>query len=223
MDGLLSHKGLLRLLQEAAALASDQVGFGVKDVERKRLAWMLTGWRVELRQRPCWPAPVTIHTWPRSLDGFFSERDFEVYSGGALAALATSRWLLVNIDTSHASRITPEIEALYTLDDRRVFDQPMAAVGHSDPAAVETFSCTAGRRDIDTNQHVNNIHYLDYALEALPEQVWNALPPTVEILFRRQIRMGTEIHCFYVQKDGRHHVEIHSSESRTPHAFLWFG
>ena len=35
--------------------------------------------------------------------------------------------------------------------------------------AREAFSYTVGRRDIDTNHHVNNIHYLDFALEALPQ------------------------------------------------------
>ena len=53
-DGRLSHKGTLRLLQEAAALASDRVGYGMKDVAAKRVAWMLTGWRLELRERPRW-------------------------------------------------------------------------------------------------------------------------------------------------------------------------
>ena len=33
---------------------------------------------------------------------------------------------------------------------------------------------------MDTNRHVNNIHYLEYALEALPEEVFAALPGTVD-------------------------------------------
>ena len=45
-DGRLSHRGTLRLLQEAAALASDRVGYGMKDVTVKRVAWMLTGWQI---------------------------------------------------------------------------------------------------------------------------------------------------------------------------------
>ena len=222
VDGRLTHKGVLRLLQEAAALASDQVGYGLKDVPVKRVAWMLTSWRVELLERPGWPAPITVRTWPRDLEGFFSNRDFEVFSGTDLIARGTSRWLLVNIDTGHASRITPEVEGAYTLESRAVFDTPVLTVGHSAPDAAETFSQVVGRRDIDTNHHVNNLHYLDYALEALPEDLWRQPPSTVEILYRKQIRLGTAVHCFYSCRDGRHQVEIRSVESRTPHAFLWF-
>ena len=59
-------------------------------------------------------------------------------------------------------------------------------------------------------------------LEALPEDLWRRPPSTVEILYRKQIRLGTAVHCFYSCRDGRHQVEIRSAESRTPHAFLWF-
>ena len=82
----------------------------------------------------------------------------------------------------------------------------------------------AGRRDIDTNHHVNNIHYLDYALEALPEEVLAHLPSTLEVSYRRQILLGTPIRCLYsLTGDGRHQVEIQSGEGDklVRHAFIW--
>ena len=82
-----------------------------------------------------------------------------------------------------------------------------------------------GRRDIDTNHHVNNLHYLDYAIEALPEEVYQTLPATVEIAFRRQILLGTPIRCLYsLTEDGKHQVEIQSETGGkvTHHAFVWF-
>ena len=93
------------------------------------------------------------------------------------------------------------------------------------PAAEEAFSCTIGRRDIDTNHHVNNLHYLDYALEALPQAVFDCLPGTLEIVYRKQILLGTPIRCLYQSTDeGRHQVEIRSGPEEDPvhHAFLWF-
>ena len=221
-DGAITHKGILRLLQEAASLASDRCGYGLKDAPVKGVAWMLTAWRLELSERPGWPATLEIRTWPRTLDGFFSDRDFEVFCGGRRIARATSRWMLVNVHTGHAARITPEVAAAYELDERAVFDAPIATVGRPDPEAVETFSHVIGRRDIDTNLHVNNLHYLDYALEALPEEVWQSPPPLLEVLYRKQLRLGTAIRCCCSRRDGRFQVEIRSDESRTPHAFIWF-
>ena len=222
ISGRLHHKGTLRILQEAAALASDSVGYGLKDVATKRVAWMITGWRLQFLERPKWPCSITVHTWPRTLDGFFSDRDFEVFCQGRLIARATSRWLLVNVDSGHTTRITPEVTAAYDLNNRNVFDTPIITTGRPCSAATEVFTHVIGRRDIDTNHHVNNLHYLDYALECLPEDVWENLPDTVEILYRKQLCLGTAIHCFYSRQDNKHQIEIRSDESRTPHAFIWF-
>ena len=81
-DYRLNHCGLLRILQEAAAIASDECGFGPKDVPRSGVCWVLTAWRVELTERPLWRSEVAVRTWPRSLEGFASERDFEVFCQG---------------------------------------------------------------------------------------------------------------------------------------------
>lgn len=222
-DQRLNHRGALRLLQEAAALASDQRGYGLKDIQSKGVCWILSGWRLELSERPLWPAPLAVHTWPRSMEGFSSDRDFELFSGERQIGRATSRWLLVNSATGRVTRVTDAVRAAYDLDSRALFDTPISSNGKSPADAALTFSTTVGRRDIDTNQHVNNIHYLDYALEALPEPVLQDMPATVEIVFRRQILLGTPIRCLYAFSGGRHQVEIQSGPADHPvhHAFLW--
>lgn len=224
-DQRLSHGGALRLMQEAAAIASDRRGFGLKDIPRNGVAWILAGWRLELLDRPAWNAAVTVDTWPRTLEGFVSNREFLLRSGETLAARGTSRWFLVNTSTGHVSRITPEVRSAYALDEARVFPDDIPSNGKSPAEARETFTYTVGRRDIDTNHHVNNIRYLDFALEALPQEVYDHLPAALDIAYRKQILLGTPIRCLYARlEDGRHQVEIRSGPEDAPvhHAFLWF-
>ena len=207
-DGLLDHRGLARMLQEAASIASDECGYGLTDGERTKVHWLLAAWRLELLERPGWRAEIAVETWPRSLDGFRSDRDY-----------------LVSGSTGRLARITEEIRRAYPLEERCVFEEPLRKDGRSAPDAREVFASAAGRRDMDTNRHVNNIHYLEYALEALPEEVFEALPGTVEIVFRRQILQGTAFRCLYSRApDGEHQVEITSGEGKDAvhHAFVWF-
>ncbi len=223
-DRFLSHRGLLRVLQEAAAVASDECGYGLKDIPETGVCWILSGWRLELKERVPWRTHLTVRTWPRSLEGFLSDREFLVYAGERLIGRATSRWFLVHAATGRVARITDRVKSAYELLDRAVFDQPLPANGKSPAEAEETFSATVGRRDIDTNHHVNNIHYWDYALEALPEEVAAHLPATVEIVFRRQILLGTRVRCLYsVTADGKHQVELQSGQGDelVHHAFVW--
>ena len=223
----LSHQGLLRILQEAAAIASDEVGYGLKDIPRTGVHWILTSWRVELKARPLWRARLRVETWPRSMDGFLSDRDFLVWEGERLAARGTSRWMLVDIHTGRAARISDAVRAAYRdqFDSRDLFENsPVPSNGRTPANTPAAFTAAVGRRDIDTNLHVNNLHYLDYAIEALPQEVYEDLPSTVEITFRRQILLGTPIRCLYTQlEDGKHQVEIQSETDGkiNHHAFVW--
>ena len=167
IDRRLDHRGLLRILQEAAAIASDERGYGAKDVPRTGVCWLLSGWRAELRTRPVWRTHLRTETWPRSLDGFFSERDFLVWQGEELIARGSSKWILVNAVTGKLTRVTDAVRSAYDMEERSVFGTPLRTNGKTPPGTPPAFSTLAGRRDMDVNRHVNNIHYLDYALEAL--------------------------------------------------------
>ncbi len=227
-DQRLSHTGLLRLLQEAASVASDDVGYGLKDIPHNGVHWVLTGWRLELKSRPYWRTDLRVETWPRTMEGFASDRSFLVYAGEELIARADSRWILVSVETGRPVRVTDAVRTAYRphFDDQTVFDgEPIPHNGVTPPGAPVAFETVAGRRDIDTNYHVNNLHYLDYAIEALPEEIYKSLPTTVEIAFRRQILLGTPIRCLYARTaDGKHQVEIQSESGGkvTHHAFVWF-
>lgn len=227
-DQRLSHKGLLRILQEAASIASDEVGYGLKDIPRNRVHWILTGWRLELSKRPYWRTDLKVETWPRTIDGFASDRSFLVFAEGEQIARADSHWMLVSMDTGKPARVTDATRAAYQsqLDDRELFGgTPIPHNGRTPAGTPAAFETVVGRRDIDTNYHVNNLHYLDYAIEALPEEVYKSLPATVEIAFRRQILLGTPIRCLYtLAEDGKHQVEIQSEKDGKVihHAFAWF-
>ena len=59
------------------------------------------------------------------------------------------------------------------------------------------------RRDIDTNNHVNNLYYLDYALEALPEDIYmNSNFSNVEIMYKHEAKLGDTLSIFYTKSNN---------------------
>ena len=224
-SGYLTHAGMLRILQEAAACASAQCGYGFRDIERNGVCWVLTGWRLELFERPDWNTPLTIHTWPRSVDGFLSDRDFEIFANDRSIGRCTSRWFLINPATGRITRVTDAVRSAYEIDTRRLFDEDLPSNGTPLLDAALTYTHTVERRDIDTYRHVNNLRYLDFALEALPQEVLDHLPGTVDIVYRKQILPETQIRCLYAKtEDGKHQIEIQSGDENAPvhHAYIWF-
>ncbi|MBP5451989.1 MAG: hypothetical protein J6Y16_07115, partial [Treponema sp.] len=57
----------------------------------------------------------------------------------------------------------------------------------------------------DFNDHVHNLTYLDYALEGLPEEVFNKRDfKKLRISYKLAVKAGEEIVCKYAQTEGRH-------------------
>jgi len=222
-DGLLSPTGVLRMLQEGSARSSASLGFGPEDTQRLGLAWALCGWKVRIYRRPPWASALTVRTWPRAADTHTSDRDFLLLDeAGEQVAAATSRWLLIDIHTGHAAKITPEVRSLYHFREERALEGDAPSHMSKGPAAAEeAFSYTVLRRDIDTLHHMNNLHYLALAREALPEAAAGKPFENIEILYKRQIKRGETVRFFYAFEDNRHVVEIRDHEGRKTHALLW--
>lgn len=200
----LTLRGAMGLMQEAAIIHSDMVGYSIYDTPRTHVLWMLIHWRIRLTGKAMWNEELTVKTWPRTFERATSERDFEIVdAGGKQIAIGESLWVLVNADTGRITRITPEISKAYDLTDHKVFDDELR-----DPAQGEgtiTYACNVLRRDIDTNHHVNNRVYLDYAMEALPEDMELGALHEISVRYRRQLFLGQPVDCFY-RKDGDCHI-----------------
>ena len=192
----LTMPSAMRMMQEAAILDSDRVGYSIRDIERTRVIWMLVQWRVRMVGRAMWNDDLVVETWPRSMARVTSDRDFLLRDvQGRTVAVGQSTWILVNTDTGRATRITPEIEAAFDLTDRDMFDTPLAELPEG--PGETTFRGAVQHRDLDTNRHMNNLVYLDYALQALPEDLRDRSFPELGIRYSRQMRLGDEIQCVF--------------------------
>lgn len=196
MYSRLSMKGALRLMQEACNCHSEQAGYGINDIERNGVCWMLHQQRVRLYRRPCWNTQLTVQTWSRGADGLICLRDFEMTdAGGAVVAQASSGWLLVNTATQRLEQPSGELLAGYGYDGRAVFEEPLRRL-RALPEAKKSWEYTVLRRDIDINHHVNNLCYLDYAWESLPKEYSEEDFDEADILYKKAARLGDRLTAF---------------------------
>lgn len=192
----LTMKGALRLMQETCTCHSAEVGSGVNDIETTGYSWMLHQQRLRLYRRPRWNTPLVIRTWSRGAQGPLCLRDFEAfYESGALVAQAASGWLLVNVAAQRLEKASEELLRKYGTEERAVFDTPLQRL-KALPDAEKKWEYTVLRRDIDINRHVNNLCYLDYALESLPPEYSDRDFNEVNILYKKASYLGDPIVCF---------------------------
>lgn len=221
----LTPRSMLRFMGEAAGEASASVGYGLNDIPRTHLTWLLLNWKLQIFDRPIWETELKIKTWPQRTEKFYSFRDFEIYDGdGILVAKATSKWILINTETGSITRFSQEMIDAYGCIDKTVFDKPIEEKLKEPESFVSEFQYAIQRRDIDTNHHVNNLYYLDFAFEALPDDVYKNIDiSTIEIMYKKQLVYGDHISCLYKKTGEKEHtITIKDNTHKTLHAIIRF-
>lgn len=169
--GTASVLALATIFQEAAGRHAADLGVSMQDFLAEGRAWVLARLRMEIDRLPQWEDEVVIETWPSGLDRLYATREF-IFRGedGRELARGTSAWLV--IDTERRRPLRPPS----VLHDIELPDRP-APIGEAHeelslPSRVDRAQAFTVRfHDLDLNRHVNNVRYLEWALETLPSEV----------------------------------------------------
>ena len=150
---------------------------------------MLLYWKIKVIERPSWNTEVTVKTWPRKFEKVSSWRDFEVYDEkNNLIVLATTEWVLINIENMGIAKITEDMKEGYGLVNKSAFEEDVKAKMQEDSESNLAYEYKVRRSDIDSNGHVNNVVYVDLAYNAMPEEI--ALDfQNVEIYYKKQVKL----------------------------------
>lgn len=218
----LTNKGILRMLQEIACHHSESAGFGVNDSSATGYAWLLLNWKLQVFSRPVWNTKLKINTWSskHTLIAFY--RDFEVLDeNNNLVAIATSKWVLFDFNKNGIAKLTNEFEAKYTHVDKHVFETSMNEKLKESENSCLISSYTVCRRDIDTNHHVNNLNYLDFAYEALPEEIFfNSDLKNVEIMYKHEAKLGETLNLLFGKQEDANIITIKNKGTDRLHCIV---
>lgn len=158
---------VLGLMQEAATRAALELGAsGPEVLEKYNCLWMIARNWVELDAPLRWNDTVTIKTWHRGASGASSYRDFDLYREGKLIGQGTSQWVMVEADSRKLFRMKQLKEFQGT--DGGELNKTVRLRRLRMPERFEQRVRRDMRySDTDINGHVNNIHFADFACDAL--------------------------------------------------------
>ena len=92
---------------------------------------------------------------------------------GCLLCKASSKWAFIDLTKNSITRIPEDVITLYKPEEKSVFEETdIPKIKSPETTDVPSFSFHVQRKDIDVNQHMHNLYYLDYAYEALPQAVY---------------------------------------------------
>lgn len=197
----LSNKGILRFLQEIACIHSGLCGSSPNTVEKTGIAWVVLNWKLHVYSRPCWNTSLTVKTWPSNQKYVSFYRDFEITDeNDNLIAIATSKWIPFDVNKHTFTKLSPEISNNYTIINKHVFDEPFKEKFTEPESSAFVKEYVVLQRDLDTNHHVNNLNYLDFACEALPVNIPSNFTD-VEIMYKNEAKLDDVLEMYYYKSD----------------------
>lgn len=217
----IKNRAILEFLEDIGGYHSDTAGYGVNQIEETQLSWILLDWKLEVKNRPKYGDKLEIHTWARGINKLFTYRDYEIYNQkGEKCAIATSKWVLMNISKGKLERITDNIMEEYHPEEQQVFTEGLDKI--KIPTEYNSkIEYKVKRKDIDLNKHMHNLYYLDLAYETLPEDVYEQRPfNKVQIVYKKEIKLGEKIYCYYTKEKNKNVITIKSEDNNTIHAVI---
>lgn len=193
----LSLPSVCNYLQEAAGEHAEKLGFGILELQQRGISWMLARLHLKLARDVPWGADVKVVTWPSGLKGrLVALRDFRLFAADGDPILeGVSEWLTVDLAAQKIVKPSEDFARVVPPDVARV--ALAAADGHGKFAALAKVDQMARilvrRADHDFNDHVNNVHYVEWALEALPESFRARSVRELDIVFRQAAHAGDEL------------------------------
>lgn len=218
--------GILEIFENIATHHSDSIGRGPNSVKSTGVAWVLLDWKLKVIKRPRYEDVLNVNTWARTIGGelkkTYTYRDFEVYDEyNNLCIIGTSKWVLLNIDTSRIVKIDDSLMNEYNLEDKNVFNEDELEKILVPEDFEHEIEYKTSRRDIDMNGHMHNLYYLYLAYDALPEEVYEQRPfNNVRIQYKREIKVNDIVKCRYTFINGEHIISIVNKIDEKVHAVI---
>ncbi len=122
-DGCLTLPGIQNYYQDCCTFQSENIGQGMKALEERQRAWVLSSWQIVVNRYPGLGETIVASTAPYGFKGFLGMRNFTLKTeDGELLSYANSIWTNIDTETGLPARLTDEDTRGYELDEKLEMD-----------------------------------------------------------------------------------------------------
>ena len=167
-DRKLTVPMLLNYFQDCSTQQSEDLGVGMDYLEARNAAWVLNFWQVDIFRRPALGERVSIGTQPYEFKGVLGFRNYIMKDEkGEKLAVANTIYTLLNMEKHIPFKPDERIREAYQLSERLDMEYLPRKIGFPE-GGEKADAISVARHHIDTNDHVNNVQYVDMAVDLLP-------------------------------------------------------
>ncbi|KAK8611724.1 hypothetical protein V6N13_131767 [Hibiscus sabdariffa] len=203
---------IANLLQEVGGNHAQSVGFSTDGfattptMRKLHLIWVTARMHIEVYKYPAWSNVIEIETWCQNEGRIGTRRDWilkDVATGEVIGratrvyfCVDLSKWVMMNQDTRRLQKVNDDVKEEYLIfcprEPRLAFPEEnnkstKKIAKFEDPVQYSRLGLKPRRADLDMNQHVNNVTYIGWVLESMPEEIIDTHElQTITLDYRRE-------------------------------------
>lgn len=210
----------LNLMQEIGGMHASQIGHGLKEEIKTGKAWIVIAWKLDIFKRPSWNENLKVRTWIGKVDKIYHYRDYELLdSNNEVVAKGVAQWVMVDTINNKIMKAEESCVEEFNVIEREDFDNNIKKINArvNIDNANQIFEYVIQKRDTDKNNHMNNVIYLDLALEGLEDKVIDRIS-SIEIHYKTECKYGDKITFFSEEIDGQTKIYIMDENKEKLHS-----
>ncbi len=204
-NGKLDIPAVINYFQDCSTFQSESLDMGVEYLRRVKKAWVLNSWQIEFIKLPALLDNIEIGTWSYGSNGVYGYRNFVLNDeNGERLVNANSLWVLTDIESGRPLKVEKgDVEAYGQEPKIEMTDYGRKIKADGTPQEKPSFNIR--KYHIDTNGHVNNAIYVQFAMEYLPE---NAKVNVLRVEYKKSAVYGDIICPVAYEEESRLTVEL---------------
>lgn len=186
---------MLALLEEAAAEHCYAIDYGLYELKEQDIGWVLVSGALQMQRYPRYKEKIRIRTWLSSYSTVRGFRENLIYDANdQIIGRAKGFWMFFDIRRRRPVPIFQEIIDRWSFDSQESVEHNISFKMKAVDQAPHPKVFTVRQSDIDMYHHVNNVKYLQWLLDSIPDEVMeNNSMQFIEGRFLSEIQYGDKV------------------------------
>ena len=214
--GEASPTTILTLLEETAADHCHSIDYSLYDLKKINIGWVLLSGIIVMDRYPIYKENITIRTWLSTYSSIRGFRENVIYdAAGRVIGRARGQWLFFDIERRRPIHILDEIKERWSFSEIMCIDHDITSKITPASNSENTKAFPINRYDVDSYDHVNNIRYLYWLMESMPQDIVdNCYLHSIDGRFVAEAQYGDTLLSF-TENDGSNLNFVHSVKTES--------
>lgn len=170
--GIASPTTMLTLLEETAAEHCYSINHSLYQLADQNVGWVLISGVLQMERYPRYKEKITIRTWLSNYTIIKGHRENLIYDEqGVIIGRARGLWIFFDINRRRPVQIFKDIIEKWSFCNVESIDHDISKKIKSVDSPEYELKFRIHKYDTDMIKHVNNIRYLQWAIESIPDNI----------------------------------------------------